>query len=121
MHRIVPLFIIIAVVSACAAVEGRPTAGDNQDRHETSRGAVFARAHCASCHAIGSGTSPEPEAPSFEEIANAHGLTIDTLRPWLRNSHNFPEMMNFTIAPEQVDDLAAYIMTLQSADYRPPI
>jgi mono/diheme cytochrome c family protein len=88
---------------------------------QASRGAVFAQAHCAICHSTGSGSSPKPEAPTFEEIANARGLTIETLRPWLRDSHNYPEVMNFEIEPKQVDDLAAFILTLQSADYRPPI
>ncbi|WP_257541473.1 hypothetical protein [Sphingobium sp. CFD-1] len=44
-----------------------------------------------------------------------------SLKPWLRDSHNFPAMMNFAIDPEQIDDLAAYMTTLQRRDYTPPI
>jgi len=86
-----------------------------------ARGLAFAQANCAVCHAVQTGTSPNAEAPAFAQVINTPGLTADTLRPWLRDSHNFPEVMNFAIAPEQIDDLAAYLMTLKDPAYRPPI
>src|SRR3546814_1878195 len=85
------------------------------------QGLAFAQKHCSACHAIDTGISPKPEAPSFEAIINTPGLTAQTLNPWLQDSHNFPEIMNFEIAPEQIDTLAAYMLTLNNADYRPPI
>ncbi|MFD1104640.1 c-type cytochrome [Sphingobium olei] len=123
MRKTVILTIVMTFSAACTAAAGGrfaapPTSGSDTP---AARGAAFARAHCAACHAVEPGFSPKPEAPTFEAIANARGLTIDTLRPWLRDSHNFPEVMNFAIAPEQVDDLAAHILTLKSPDYRPPI
>jgi len=30
-------------------------------------------------------------------------------------------MMNFAIDPDQIDDIAAYMMTLKRHDYAPPI
>src|SRR3546814_9512741 len=69
------------------------------------QGLAFSQEHCSACHAIDTGISPKPEAPSFEAIINTPGLTARTLNPWLRNSHNFPEIMNFEIAPEQIDTL----------------
>src|SRR3546814_20054105 len=83
------------------------------------QGLAFAQKHCSICHAIDTGISPKPEAPSFEAIINTPGLTAQTLNPWLQDSHNFPEIMNFEIAPEQIDTLAAYMLTLKNADYRP--
>jgi hypothetical protein len=65
--------------------------------------------------------SSNPEAPSFEAIVNTPGLTAATLGPWLRDSHNFPAMMDFAIAPDQIDDLAAHMLALQRSDYTPPI
>src|SRR3546814_1024104 len=62
------------------------------------QGLAFSQEHCSACHAIDTGISPKPEAPSFEAIINTPGLTARTLNPWLRNSHNFPEIMNFEIA-----------------------
>ena len=86
------------------------------------RGLAFARQHCSGCHAVGAGqSSPNVEAPTFETVVNTPGLAAATIKPWLRDSHNFPAMMNFTIDPDQIDDLAAYMMTLQRGDYVPPI
>ncbi|AYO75865.1 MULTISPECIES: c-type cytochrome [Sphingobium] len=114
---------VVILTAACSAAAGGRSSIAAAAGRDTpaSRGAAFARAHCAACHGVGEGSSPRPEAPSFEAVANARGLTLDTLKPWLRDSHNFPEVMKFEIAPGHVDDLAAYILTLQSADYRPPI
>ena len=116
-------FVIVLAAGGCTAGPGRPSippAASSQDT-PAGRGLAFAQARCAACHAVSTGLSSVPEAPTFESIANTAGLSRETLRPWLRDSHNFPEAMKFTIAPEQVDDLAAYILTLKSPTYRPPI
>lgn len=89
---------------------------------QATRGLAFARARCSGCHAVTSGgLSPNPESPPFEAVVNATGLTRSTLTQFLRDSHNFPEVMNFTVAPAQIDDLADYMVTLRSPDYRPAI
>lgn len=85
------------------------------------RGLAFARARCAACHAIKTGASPHPQAPPFEAIINRQGLGAETLKPWLRNSHDFPAMMNFAIDPERIDELAAYMLTLKDPAYKPAI
>lgn len=83
----------------------------------TERGLAFARTHCSACHAVGATQlSPNPEAPPFETVVNTPALTSATLGSWLRNSHNFPEVMNFEIEPGQIDDLAAYMLTLRRGD-----
>lgn len=85
-------------------------------------GYALSEALCSGCHAIKPGEiSPNPMSPTFEMIANAKGLTRETLSGYLRNSHNFPENMNFEVAEEDGDVLAAYIITLRSDDYTPPI
>lgn len=60
-------------------------------------------------------------SPTFPMIANSAGLTQDTLSEYLRDSHNYPETMNFEVAEEDGDALAAYMITLRSDDYSPPI
>jgi mono/diheme cytochrome c family protein len=85
------------------------------------RGLAFAQQRCASCHAVVKGASPNPEAPPFEAVINAADLKLDTLRPWLQSSHNYPAAMNFSIDPGQIDDLAAYMLTLKNPACRPPI
>lgn len=79
-----------------------------------ARGKAFAQAHCSGCHGVlPNQFSPNPDAPPFENIVAKEGLTPETLTYWLRHSHNFPEIMNFEIADDQVDALAAYMLTLR--------
>lgn len=109
-----------AATGVTAAGQINPATGAGPGEMAAQRqGLAFAQRHCSGCHAVDTGISPKPEAPSFETIINMPGLTAGTLNPWLRNSHNFPEIMNFEIAPEQIDMLAAYMLTLKSDDYRP--
>ena len=85
-----------------------------------ARGLAFASQRCSSCHAVQENrTSPNPESPSFQDIANRPGVTPETMRQFLRSSHNFPAAMNFRIQDSQIRDLADYILTLKKAGYRP--
>jgi len=94
-----------------AALTGQAQAGYN-----------LSEALCSGCHAIKPGEiSPNPMSPTFAMIANSAGLTRDTLSEYLRDSHNYPETMNFEVAEEDGDALAAYMITLRSDDYSPPI
>lgn len=117
--------LLLFVTSACSAVSdaGLPAAAPvtGAETSAALRGKEFAQAHCAACHSIDSGISPVSAAPSFAAIANSQGLNADTLRPWLLNSHNYPDMMNFALTPAQSNDLTYYMLTLKQPDYRPPI
>ncbi len=87
-----------------------------------ARGLAFAQMRCAACHGVTvDASSPNPEAPPFEDVANRTGLTQGTMREFLRDSHNYPEAMNFTVEPAQVNDLAAYFVSLRRRGYRPGI
>lgn len=124
--RIRAIFVpLVLVTASCSIREPRyptPTVTTaNESTAAAKRGQTFAEAHCAGCHAIKSGLSSNPQAPSFEAVINTPGLEAATLRPWLRNSHNFPAMMNFAIDPDQIEDLAAYMLTLKDPGYRPAI
>ena len=106
-----PVPAVAAVPAVPAALSGPAKAG-----YELSE------ALCAGCHAIKPGElSPNPMSPTFEMIANSAGLTLDTLSDYLKDSHNYPETMNFEVAQEDSDVLAAYMITLHSDDYAPPI
>lgn len=116
------LISLAAVCGAMASGQAKPMGiAGRAENAAPKRGMAFAQSHCATCHAVGSGISPKAEAPSFETIGNTPGLTAETLKPWLRDSHNYPEIMNFAIAPDQIDALAAYMLTLRNPAYRPPI
>lgn len=82
---------------------------------------TFVQASCASCHGIETGTlSPNPNAPTFENIANRPSVTRDTLRTYLLDAHNYPVDMDFELTPEHADAVTNYILGLQSAEYTRP-
>ncbi len=118
--------LMLASLATCAFAVTRgpatPTlSAEANDQRLVERGLGFAQRHCAACHAVESGGSPNPQAPPFEAVINQQGLSAETLKPWLRNSHDFPAMMNFAIDPEKIDELAAYMLTLKDPAYRPAI
>ncbi|MGE3692522.1 MAG: cytochrome c [Novosphingobium sp.] len=85
-----------------------------------SRGLAFAQQRCSACHGVvANRSSPNPESPPFEDIANRPGVTQATLRQFLRDSHNYPLAMNFEVENARIRDLAAYIVTLKKPGYRP--
>lgn len=85
-----------------------------------TRGLAFAEQRCAACHAVrANGTSPNPEAPPWEDVANRPGTSQRTLRRFLTDSHNFPMAMQFEVERRHIRDLAAWMITLQRKDYRP--
>lgn len=76
-------------------------------------GRIYAEQTCAQCHAITSSaaTSPLPEAPTFDQIANTPGMTRVALNAWLHSPH--PSMPHIIVPPDKIDDLSAYLMTLK--------
>lgn len=122
-------FTVLCLISLGAAAGGAIANGQAKQARieprsndlEVSHGREFARTHCAGCHAIDAGISPKPEAPSFGAVINTPGLSDATLKPWLRDSHNYPEIMKVEIAADQIDALAVYMLTLKDPAYRQPI
>ena len=110
-------------LSACQQVPlAEPVAPVVPLSGEAAKGEALARASCAGCHGVARyRTSPNPSAPSFAAIANQEGLTAATLSTWLRDAHNYPGEMQVQLDARQVDDLVAYMLTLQDPNYRPPI
>ena len=79
---------------------------------------AFVQSSCGRCHAVeGNALSPNPQAPRFVDIANREWLTQESLATWLADAHNYPEMMDFDLEPDQVDAIAGYMLALRSADY----
>ncbi|KPP85833.1 hypothetical protein SAMN04515621_2230 [Erythrobacter sp. HL-111] len=81
---------------------------------------AFVEAACGGCHAVEPPfLSPNPQAATFEAIANREGLSQASLGDWLADAHNYPEVMDFDLTRPQVDQIAAYMVTLRRDDYRP--
>ena len=82
---------------------------------------VYVTAICGDCHALtGNAVSPNPEAPGFADIANSPGLTHDTVVAFLSDAHNYPMQMDVDLDEADIEDIADYMMTLQSDDYVTP-
>ena len=74
---------------------------------------------CGSCHAVTPGTlSPLPQAPTFPAIANREGLTRETLTTYLRDAHNYPDIMDVGLTDEDVALVVDYMISLKDPDYR---
>lgn len=126
MRKIALISMLCMLMTGCSTDGGsamHAASATPDARHMSAsaqRGIAFAQSHCASCHALSGNISPNPEAPPFARVVNSAGLTPGTLSGWLRNAHNFPEVMDFTIEDANIDDLSAYMLTLRDPNYRPP-
>ncbi|MCH9765795.1 MAG: cytochrome c [Alphaproteobacteria bacterium] len=81
---------------------------------DATRGLSYAQQVCAECHSVEDDGmySPNPDAPSFKAIADTSGMTGTAIAVWLQTSH--PTMPDLIIAPQDTDDLIAYILSLRS-------
>jgi tetratricopeptide (TPR) repeat protein len=95
-----------------AARRPRPIA-DGQDLGDADRGLAYARKACAACHNVLRTERPSPnrQAPPFTRIAATPGMSVTALTVWSRTTH--PTMPNLVIAPDDMDDLIAYILSLR--------
>ncbi len=119
------LALSLTACQSMSVASGQSTAGAAEvtpEPHAQTGTLAFAQAACGGCHAVEAGTlSPNPASPSFEEIANRKKLSEATLATWLRDAHNYPEVMDFDLDQAQVDALAAHILTLRDPAWREPI
>ena len=77
------------------------------------RGKAMAERLCARCHAIGvSGASPLAEAPPLRTFNEKWPLEQleEALAEGIMTGH--PEMPEFELTPEEIQDLLAYLATL---------
>lgn len=111
------LVVAAVALAACASASGnRRPSNLTGDRPPPP---AFAQAMCAGCHAIEPyELSPNPQAPTFVDIVNRGGVTKPSLRRFLLDAHNYPEIMEFDLEPHHVDLLTNYMMTLKDPKYR---
>ena len=83
------------------------------DTGDAGQGLAYAQKNCVECHNVLNSTAPSPngDAPPFRTVANTPGMTITALTVWSRTSH--PSMPNLVIAPPEMDNLIAYILSLR--------
>ena len=105
LTTIAALAMIVAPRIACAVELGDP-----------QQGLTYAKQVCAECHAVDAGDalSPNPDAPSFEDVANTPGMTARALVVWLQSPH--PTMPNIMIPTGDTDNIVAYITSLRAKE-----
>jgi mono/diheme cytochrome c family protein len=80
---------------------------------DNARGLALTGVWCTECHAVTTDArSPNPNAPSFSDLAAQGSTTELSLRAFLRTPH--PTMPNIIIKPDDTDDIIAYILSLRS-------
>jgi cytochrome c len=100
---------LAGMLAACAS----PSSDGVSGLSGAARGERIAAESCASCHAIGGGpaASAVAAAPTFASLARRPGMTRAALSALLRTPHE--TMPNLILTGEEIDDLAAYLATLQ--------
>jgi cytochrome c len=78
------------------------------------RGLAFAEANCSRCHAVGkSGDSPLPKAPAFRTLHQRYSVEdlAESFAEGIKTAH--PAMPEFQLDQRQIDDLIAYLKSLE--------
>jgi mono/diheme cytochrome c family protein len=99
---------------AIAVLTALPGAAHAVQLGDAKAGHAYATSACAECHEVDAGMSfsPNPDAPSFQEVADTPGMTAQALTVWLQTSH--PTMPDFIIKPDDMDNVIAYITSLRT-------
>ena len=108
---------ILIVIAFCAAalllLRVQAASGAAPGASAASRGHELAQAWCGGCHAVEKVAIPldQRRAPAFTAIAGQRSTTPLAIRVFLQSSHE--PMPNFILKKQDIDDLAAYIMSLK--------
>lgn len=91
-----------------------PAPAMSQQIGDAEKGLQYAVEFCTQCHAVrpAQPRSPLPEAPRFEDVANAPGMTAISLTAWFQTSH--PTMPNIVMTDAQTRDVIQYILSLKN-------
>jgi mono/diheme cytochrome c family protein len=104
-------FFAVLLLATVTAFGGPASAGSDGGIEAGKR---LAENLCARCHAIGlEGASPNAEAPPFRSFHGKWPLEnlAEALAEGIAVGH--PDMPAFELYPEQIEDLIAYLYTLE--------
>ena len=104
----------MAILLAAFGLAGLSAAMAEAQEPGIARGQAFARANCATCHAIGrTGESPLRAAPPFRTLHLRYPVEnlAESLAEGIMTAH--PEMPQFRLEVGEIGDLIAYLKTLE--------
>jgi mono/diheme cytochrome c family protein len=118
MHcRLAALAAMLACV-ACTSPQPLQDTGAAPPAVETqgdvNEGRRLAEVYCASCHAIGTeGESRHPMSPPFRTLSRDYPVTAleEAFAEGVLVGH--PDMPEFQLEPQQIEDLLSYIESIQ--------
>ncbi len=84
-----------------------------QELGNTAKGLDYAKRVCAECHGVEKfdELSPNPDAPTFKNVADTPGMTGTALVVWLQSPH--PSMPHIVVPDDVRNDLIEYILSLK--------
>jgi mono/diheme cytochrome c family protein len=104
---------LVAFVVAVGVMSAAPVSS-----LEIERGRAYAQRHCATCHAIGlSGQSPYAPAPPFRTLHERYDVEAlaEALAEGMIVGHGGARQMpQFVLSPAEIDDLLAYLKSLET-------
>ena len=108
------LTVLTVLAVACTPAQTDRTRADPAPGASPERGRHIAERKCAGCHAIGAiGESHNAAAPPFRTLSRNYPVTAleEALAEGILVGH--PAMPEFSFTPEQIDDLIAYLESVQ--------
>jgi mono/diheme cytochrome c family protein len=110
-YRQLSVSAIAVLLAAAGASAITPEPGDIRRGHD------FAKANCATCHAIEkTGSSPYEPAPPFRKLHEKYDVEglAEALAEGIVVGHDGPRPMpEFVLEPDEIDDLLAYLKSLE--------
>lgn len=107
---------ILAALLLCATAGPAMAGGGAMITGDPAAGRVIAEQNCSGCHAIGrSGDSPQTNAPPMRRFHENWPIEAlgEALAEGMVVGHSDPQMPAFRFDPQDIDDLLAYIESLQ--------
>ena len=105
---------VVGVAGLAAALAGLPSIVEGQGSIEDGR--AMAQRLCARCHATaGPGPSPVGQAPPFSTFERKWPVEYlaEALAEGIVTGHGPVQMPVFVFTPEEIDDLLAYLKSVQ--------
>jgi mono/diheme cytochrome c family protein len=106
--------------SLCFAILQLAATSDALGSTTVERGKLFAQQNCARCHAIGpTGQSPYGPAPPFRTLHERYdvGDLAEAFAEGIIVAHQGGRQMpQFMLQPDQIDDLIAFLRSVQSGE-----
>jgi cytochrome c len=115
--RILAAMLLAGLAGGCATPAAAPAPVDRTEQAVlVAAGLRVAQANCASCHAIGrTGASPNPMSPPLRTLGARYEIEAlaESFAEGVFVGH--PMMPQFRLEPEAIDQLLAYIESIQDA------